>query len=35
MVYTGDREEVGYQSCGDGTSVRLLLGLSRVEKVPW
>lgn len=33
MIYTGDREEVGYQFGGDGTSVRLLLRLSRVDEV--
>ena len=35
MIDAGDREEIGYQTCGDGASVGLLLRLSGVEKVSW
>ena len=34
MIDAGNREEIGYQTCGDGASVGLLLRLSGVEKVP-
>ena len=33
MIDAGNREEIGYQTCGDGASVGLLFRLSGVEKV--
>lgn len=33
MIDAGNREEIGYQTCGDGASVGLFFRLSGVEKV--